>query len=485
MPKTIKVDPITRIEGHMKVETELENGFVSNARVSGEMFRGFETFLLNRHPFDAARIAQRVCGVCHEVHGIASIKAIEELYGIEPPKNGKIVRDLILGLHLVTDHLLHFYHLSLPDYIDFTKILEYKGNDPFLNNVKTWVVKSKPKFILERNEGRYLSNTSQCLGMTANYLEALKIRSEGGSGIAILGAKAPFAHAILPGGIVNEINLDKLAKYQEVLERVYSFVINSYIPDVMNVAAAFGEYFDIGVAHNNFFTNTTFDLLGKPLFNAGVSINGVMEQFSFSNVEEKTGSSFYSSGMKPDPKKDGAYSWIKSPRYKNMPMEVGPLARMIVNQDKDFSKALITLGQLKNTGDVKNLKSSTMGRIVARAYESKLICEHLERLIQEFKVGEPTYVDADLSKKVNGKGTGLSLAARGALIHQIEASDGKITKYNMIVPSTWNFGPAEGGNRGVVEQALVGTPVASNSKDGIEIGRVIRSFDPCTACAVH
>ncbi|MBT4513342.1 MAG: nickel-dependent hydrogenase large subunit, partial [Chloroflexi bacterium] len=102
---------MTRIEGHMDVETTINNGRVVDARIKGKMFRGLENLLAGRHPVDALRITQRVCGVCHEVHGIASSLALEELYGVNPPRNGRILRDMILALHLATDHLLHFYTL--------------------------------------------------------------------------------------------------------------------------------------------------------------------------------------------------------------------------------------------------------------------------------------------------------------------------------------------------------------------------------------
>jgi len=476
MSKTIAIEPLTRIEGHLKVETQVENSRVTNAFISGQMFRGFEKFLENRHPVDAARIAQRVCGVCHEVHGVASVLALEELYAKPSPKNGHILRDMILGLHLITDHFLHFYTLCIPDFIDFTQILNYTGSDTEINSLKSWVASTKPAFVLKRNAGNYITHTPTALNIMANYFKALKIRSKGAAGIAIIGAKAPFSHAVLPGGITTDITPDKLMYYHKVLEEVRQFTVNCYIPDVMTVAKHFKDYFNIGVSHGNFYANKTFTALGKPVFEGGVYLNGKTEPFSMANVKEFLDHSFYDNNGNPNPKKKDAYSWVKAPRYKGEPVEVGPLARVIISDTPYFKNLMKTLNA--------PVKSSSMARHVARVAESRVLLDHMYGLLDAYRIGEPTINQVDFSKKVSGKGTGLSLAARGDLIHQVEASGGKITRYNMIVPSTWNFSPAANGKRGVVEQSLVGTPVAYG-EDAIEVGRVIRSYDPCTACSVH
>jgi len=478
MGKSISIEPITRIEGHMKVETEVTDGRISDVKIMGQMYRGFETFLLNRHPLDAARIAQRVCGVCHEVHGMASVLALEELYKIEPAKNGELLREMILGLHLVSDHFLHFYTLSVPDYVDFTKILEYKGNDVSINNLKDWVIKTKPQFVLKKNKGKFIEDTALSLRIINNYFKALQIRSQCASGMAILGAKVPFIHAALPGGLTTDITPEKLMNYKKALDEATHFAINEYIPDVMAVSGEFKDYFDIGVSYNNFYSNETFKQKGTPLFNGGVIIDGKKQNFDFTNVGEKLDNSFYNNAGKPSPQKEGAYSWTKSPRYTDAPLEVGPLARLAVLEDKGFEKALAGFG-------VNGIKSSTMARHLARAYESKRICAHMYELLDMYKFGQSTINQFDLDQPVSGKGVGFSLAARGALIHEIEASNGKITRYNMIVPSTWNFGPRDGGQLGVVEKSIIGTKVEYDEKNSIEVGRIVRSYDPCTACSVH
>ncbi len=443
MVRTISIEPVTRVEGHLRVETHVENDRITSAKISGLMYRGFEKFLENRHPVDAARIAQRVCGVCHEVHGVAAVLALEELYKVKSPRNGHILRDLIMGMHIVTDHLLHFYTLSLPDYIDFTKILEYKGNDTDINSLKNWVASSAPQFVLKRNEGNYVSDVNVCLRMVHNYFRTLKIRSKCGAGMALLGAKVPFSHAVLPGGVTTDITADRLMQYFHALEELKNFVVNSYIPDALELASRYPEYFNIGVSYNNFYANETFTVLGKPVFRGGVVLSGNEQPFSFKEVKEFYDSSFYSSGGQPDPKKNNAYSWVKSPRYSGEPVEVGPLARMIVNKDQHFQSMMKRLNA--------KTQSSVMARHVARAAECRSLIDHMYLLLDAYKFNEPNINHIDFDKKVSGSGSGFSIAARGALIHQIEASNGKITKYNMIVPSTWNFGPSAQGKIGVVE----------------------------------
>lgn len=477
MSRTVSIEPVTRIEGHLKVETKVDNGRVSDAFVSGQMYRGFEKFLEGRHPVDAARIAQRVCGVCHEVHGIASTMALEKLYKNPAPRNGHILRDMILGLHLITDHFLHFYTLSVPDYVDFTQLLSYQGRDTDLLNLKRWVAQSRPQFVLKRTRGNYLTNTSTAINICANYFKALKIRSEGAAGIAIIGAKAPFAHAILPGGITTDITPDTLLYYQKVLDDVKNFTFNNYIPDVMAVAGHFHEYFNMGSSYNNFYAHRTFNALGHALFKGGILINGHKTPFNFSKIKEHYDTSFYDADGYPNPDKKGAYSWIKAPRYDGEPLETGPLARMIVCGNGYFHKLM---GQLNAP-----VRSSAMARHVARAAEVNTILAHMYALLDAYRFGEPNIHQIDFSKKVSGRGIGFSIAARGALIHDIQASNGKITRYNMVVPSTWNFSPTSGGKKGVVERALIGTPVSGSGEDSIEVGRIVRSYDPCTACSVH
>lgn len=476
----LKIDPLTRIEGHLKVNTVIDNNIVADAFISGQMYRGFERFLINRNPIDAARITQRVCGVCHEVHGVASVLALEELYKIEPPLNGKILRDLLLGLHIITDHILHFYILSLPDYVNFKSILKYAGRNSKLNMVKNWVINDSPGFITTDLNGDYLEDTNLSMNMINNYIKAIDIRSKVSSGMAIVGAKVPFIHALLPGGITTHVNADTLMKLSTTIDLVSDFVKNVYLKDALDLAEYFKTYFNIGSSYHNFFCYSSFSSLDKPLYKKGIYIDGSFGDLDYLNIKEYLDASFYNQDGSPFEDKKGAYSWIKAPRYKNTPLETGPLARLFINKNTQLLSIL-------EKYNVRNRPSSTMARIVARAIEASVITNHLYSLLNKFDITEPTILDFDLQKPVNGEGRGFSIAARGDLYHYVRANNGKVVEYNLIVPSTWNFGPTSNGYKGVVEKALIGTPVkyGLNANNSIEIGRVIRSFDPCLACSVH
>lgn len=484
MAKTISIDPVTRIEGHLAIETHLEGDQVTAAKVAGRMYRGFEQLLLDRHPVDAARITQRICGICHEVHGIAASVALEDLYGLVPTSNGLILRELILGLHLVTDHIFHFYQLSLPDYIDFSHLDRYQGKDDRVRKIDRLFKNSAGTF---SNAGTAdaLNNSSLTVEMALAYAEAVDVRKTAGSGLASLGGKVPFCHSILPGGLTTEITSDRLMNYANALDRTMDFVLRYYLPQALQLAEHFGQYFSMGQSHGNFYGNGGFTLHKEPLYTAGVlRSDGSREPALFERIEEVVDASYLDASGKPDPQKDGAYSWVKAMLYGGAPMEVGPLARLAVNQDQAFKTMLKQFNQ-------NSIRSSVMSRILARAHEAKTLCLYLQELLPSYQLEKPTIDPPDMLAKPTGTGQGMSIAARGALNHQVTSKDGKVTGYRLQVPSAWNFGPTVNGQRGTVEEALTGTRIQSargketQASDAIEIGRIVRSFDPCLACAIH
>jgi Ni,Fe-hydrogenase I large subunit len=479
MTKTIRIDPVTRIEGHLAINTEVEHGRVIDAKVAGRMYRGFEQLLVNRHPVDAARITQRVCGICHEVHGIAACMALEDLYQLTPSPNGLILRELILGLHLVTDHIFHFYQLTIPDYIDLTRLQHYRGKDARVAKLDRLFRHSSGTFSAA-GFADALTDTALTVEMALGYAEATRIRKEAGSGLASLGGKVPFCHAILPGGVTTGITSDRLMNYAHALEQTTDFIERTYLPQALALAGHFPAYFSIGQAHGNFYCNGGFSLLQAPLYTGGVlRADGRQETARFQAIEEHFDATFLDREGKPQPEKTGAYSWVKALTYAGAPMEVGPLARLAVNRDPGFHKLLQRFDQ-------RSVHSSVMTRILARAFEARKICRYLQELLPRYALDQPTLHPPDMLAKPSGEGRGMSLAARGPLNHQVTTEDGTVTGYRLQVPSTWNFGPTVKGQRGTVEGALVGTAVSGTSGSGaIEIGRIVRSFDPCLACAIH
>lgn len=484
MPKTITIDPVTRVEGHLAIETRLEDNQVTAARVAGRMYRGFEPLLVGRHPVDAARITQRVCGICHEVHGIAASMALEDLYGLQPSPNGLILRELILGLHLVADHIFHFYQLTVPDYVDFSHLQRYQGRDDRVRKLDRLFRTSAGTFS-GAGIADALDDTPLTIEMALAYADAITVRKATGSGLASLGGKVPFCHAILPGGLTTGVTSDRLMNYAGALDKTADFVQRHYLPHALALAGHFGQYFNMGQSHGNFYGNGAFTLLKEPLYSAGVLRAGKdREPVHFDRIEEVLDASFLDAAGKPDHKKAGAYSWVKAQLYDGAPMEVGPLARLAVNRNHDFLHMLKQFNQ-------DSIRSSVMTRILARAYEARALCLYLRQLLPSYQLEQPTINAPDMLAKPTGTGQGMSIAARGALNHQVTARDGKVTGYRLQVPSAWNFGPTVKGQLGTVEEALTGTRIQApqgqeaRGGDAIEIGRIVRSFDPCLACAIH
>jgi Ni,Fe-hydrogenase I large subunit len=501
--QTITVDPLTRIEGHLKIKVEVENGVVTNAFSSGEMFRGWEIILKGRSPIDAPPIVQRICGVCPMPHGTASVLALDDAFGVKPPANGRIIRNLMLGAEFIHSHLLHFYHLAALDFVDIKAILSYKGLDPKLNKIKDWVQSdidagsaSAGAPFLPRYEGNYIQDIDINIEAIANYISALEYRRKAHEMLAIFGGKIPHCQTLFAGGVATRVTLDKIIAFKSRLSEIQLFVNNVYLPDVLAVASLFPEYFRIGAGVGNFMSygGLPVDDNKTGYFDSGVFLDGGLKDFDPKLISEFVKFSKFSSGTGlypldgetvPDARKDGAYSWLKAPRYGKNVVEVGPLARAIITYFKGTNTEFKNLvdSALSTLGIAPKDLISTMGRHAARALELKLLVNKMNEWVDELVPSEPAHAGYDIPKTSDGMG--LTEAARGSLGHWISVDNWRIRNYQAVVPTTWNGGPRDDdGTMGPFEQALIGTPVA-DVKNPIEIGRVIRSFDPCLACAVH
>ncbi len=503
MKRSIKIDPLTRIEGHLAFRVEVSANRVVEAFCSGEMFRGFETILRGRDPMDAQQITQRICGVCPISHGLASVQAQDAAYQVVPPRNGRLTRNLTLAANYLMSHITHFYHLSALDFIDITAITEYGGQDPQLNYLKEWVqaqLASKCMYpaapFLPRYDGDYIEDTALNIAGVKHYLDALKIRALCHKMTAIFGGKVPHSPTLVPGGMTEKISVDKIVAYKSMLEEVHTFIDHAYLPDVLAVAQMFPGYWEIGRGYGNFLAYGVFPESENNAANflpAGVVSNGklsdfdetaITEEVMYSLFSSQSGLSPYQGQTVPNPHKVNAYTWLKAPRYNSQVMEVGPLARVMVAYlgGNAAVKPLIdsVLNSLSKTPD--HLVSA-IGRHAARAIETKIIADRCFEWIEQLVPGDPTFTDFEIPKE--GRGAGLTEAPRGALGHWIVIKDGKIENYQCVVPTTWNCSPRDDrGKPGAIEQALVGTPVA-DEQNPLEAARVVRSFDPCLACAVH
>jgi hydrogenase large subunit len=461
MATTFTIDPVTRIEGHLKLEVTVETidgkQQVIGAKSSGTMFRGFEKILIGHDPRDAVHITQRICGVCPVSHGLASSMTLENAFGATLTDNGRILRNLILGANFIQSHILHFYHLAALDYINTAGILD----------IAPWSC---------RYETDDMVTGATAEALVTNYRTALIMRRKAHQMGAIFGGKLPCSPSLVPGGCTDIATGDKITAFSDLLGVIRNFVDNTFIPDVNAVAGVFGDYYQIGQGCQNLLAYGVFDLDNagtEKLLKRGRYTTGSEETVDPANINEDVNHSWYSSATglnpsagqtEPDPDKADSYSWIKAPRYGGVVHELGPLARMYVN------------------GDYTN-GISVIDRLAARAHETKKIADQMAIWLGQLEVNGISYTHT--ATPVTGSGIGLTEAPRGALGHWIDIDDSKISRYQVVTPTAWNASPKDDNDEpGAIEQALIGTPVADITKP-IEVLRVVHSFDPCLACSVH
>ena len=461
MATTIKIDPLTRIEGHLKIEVAVDTvdsvQQVVDAGSSGTMFRGFEKILINHDPLDAPHFTQRICGVCPVSHGMASCKTLEDAFGITIPDNGRILRNLVLGANFIQSHVLHFYHLAALDYINTDGILD----------IGPWC----PRYVTDD-----MVTGSVAADMVNHYVQALAIRRKAHQMGAIFGGKLPCSPSFAPGGCTEVATTDKISEFQTLLTEIRNFIDNVYIPDVNAVGTLFPDYYQIGQGCGNLLAYGVFDLDNtgtNKLLASGRYTSSYYETIDPADINEDVKYSWFSnvSGLnpsagqtEPEPDKVDAYSWIKAPRYNGIVHELGPLARMWIN------------------GDYRN-GISVIDRLAARAFETKKIADAMVGWLDGLTIGASSYTYQ--ATPANASGIGLTEAPRGALGHWIDITNSKISRYQVVTPTAWNASPRDDIDQlGPIEQALVGIPVADISKP-IEVLRVVHSFDPCLACSVH
>jgi len=467
----LTISPVTRIEGHLKIEVDIEGGKVVDAKSSGTMYRGIENILKGRDPRDASQITQRICGVCPTAHGTAAVRCLDNAFGIKPPTNGRIIRNLIFGSDYLMSHILHFYHLVALDYV--------KGPDtePFI----------------PRYEGDYRLDPKTNQVAVNQYLKALDIKQKTHQMVALFGGKAPIVYGLIAGGAPEIPTVDKMISLKWRLKEIQEFIDGTYLPTVYLVAGAYKDLFGVGVGWKNLVSFGVFPLdddektfLLKPgSYTQGKDLpldqSQIREYVKYSNYPDET------TGLHPSkgktvwvPEKKNAYSYVKAPRYRELPHEGGPLARMWINNpvlSKHANKFLgIDAKKEIRFRDLGDKAFSTLGRIAARAEECKLVADAMDKWIGQLKPGVSSWTKVEIPKEAEG--FGLTEAPRGALGHWISIKDQKIDNYQVVAATIWNACPRDDkGNRGPIEQALVGTPVP-DIKNPFNIVRVVRSFDP-------
>jgi [NiFe] hydrogenase large subunit len=531
----VVIDPVNRIEGHLRVVCEVENGKVKDVWSQSVLFRGIEIILQGRDPRDAPHFTQRSCGVCTHVHALASTRALDDAFGVQGkiPENGVILRNLIMGSQFLHDHLVHFYHLHALDWVDVVSALsadpkkaadiansisprETKVSDlkAVQDRVKKLVDSGQlgiftNAYFLEPHDAYRLPPEVNLIA-TAHYLEALKVQILPSRMMAIIGGKNPHTQSLLAGGIscYDALRKERIAELRSLFNQTKKFIQEVYLTDLLAVAPYYLDWGGIG-GTTNFMSFGEFPEdetdLNSRYIPQGVIYNRDMskvEDFNPDMIEEHVKRSWYEAGSPKHPYKgetkpmftdmddlDGKYSWMKAPRYGDASVETGPLATVLVAYAKGQPQAKAYVDTvLKKLGVGPEALFSTLGRTAARCVETLMVIDKMDewfnRLEANVAKGNTDIVfDAEIPK--SGQGVGFVNAPRGGLSHWIDIEDHKIKNFQLVVPSTWNLGPrCDNGKMSAVEEALVGTPVF-DPKRPVEILRTIHSYDPCIACGVH
>lgn len=564
MAERVVVDPLTRIEGHLRMEMEVENGTITNAWSETTMFRGIEKIVEGRDPRDVWAFVGRICGVCTGVHSLASVVAVEDAIGSHIPKQAQLIRDLVLTSQEIHDHVVHFYHLHALDWVnvvsaakaDPQKAVEFAksiGSNWKLNSVdKFQQVKDTLNGVLDSGQlsiftGGYWEHEDYRLPPEANlmavshYLDALQFQRSIIRINTVFGGKNPHPN-FLVGGMACTIDQDKSETINQVqidqiktwVAEIDEFIHGVYLPDAMAIMGAYKDYFDIGAATPNFLAvgmagaTVRGDHMERTMgYNHTEITPGILLGGDYSTVHEIDPALFKeyvsSAWFAQEDKNAGVhpfdadtvadytgpelpyewlgdrdeYTWSKAPRYNGEVMQVGPIARVLLAYaqeepatrklvDDALAKLEINLAQLNSTG----------GRTLARAIEAVTTADAMVNvLLPEFIDGlrKRDYDVFDASKwepkswPKEAEGFCMMEVARGSLSHWVQIKDGKTSRYQAIVPTTWLAGGRDPeGKMGPYEESLAnGNHPLVNPEEPLEVLRTIHSFDPCMSCAVH
>ncbi|QOR61150.1 nickel-dependent hydrogenase large subunit [Sulfurovum sp. ST-21] len=554
MSKRVVVDPITRIEGHLRAEVVVnDEGVVEDAFVSSTLWRGLEVIAKGRDPRNVPLLMQRICGVCTYSHYLKSTMAVEDALGIKIPLNAELVRTLMNAALFFHDHVVHFYHLHGVDWVDIVSALSadpkkaselaFKYTDSPIatgeNDLKK-VQETVAKFAKDPQglgpfanaywgHGTYKFTPEQNLIALSHYLKALEMQRLAAQLMAIFGGKNPHPQSLVVGGVTCVMDIldpSRMGEYLTKYKDMANFVKNAYIADIKMAAEMYATEPSVvkpaGV--KNFMAFQEF-MVGRDeyLFESGYILDADLSKVFEINedliTEEATHSWYadndpqhpYDGTTVPkytgyvdgesvgpdgemihskniDPK--GKYSWIKSPRYDGKPMEVGPLACLLVNYAKGNKLVKDAVdGFLKETGLPVDALFTTLGRTAARALQAEIVADNAIKafynLVENLKVDQETCAPYVIDKDKEYKGRGIGDVPRGMLSHWIRIKNGVCENYQAVVPSTWNASPEDAsGVKGPYEADLIGLKI-ENLSQPLEIIRIIHSYDPCIACAVH
>ncbi|QIR15394.1 nickel-dependent hydrogenase large subunit [Shewanella aestuarii] len=548
MSKRVVIDPITRIEGHLRVEVEVdENNKITKAWSSSTLWRGIEVILKGRTPMDVGLIVQRICGVCTYSHYRCGTEAVENALGVKIPLNAKYLRSLMQSSLYMHDHIVHFYHLHGLDWVDVVSALsadpavaaqvalQYTDKPIAAGEGELRAVQERVKGFVETGKlgpfanaywgnGTYKFTPEQNLIALSHYLKALEVQRVAAEMLAIFGGKSPHPQSIVVGGVTSVRDMLSPARLQEWKQKhaiVQDFIERAYQADIVMAAEAFGNEPSVlgGVNVSNFLCTNDFIMAdGEYLFEQGVIMNGDLAGVSDidpSKIKEDVTHAWYKAegaqhpydgttvpdytgfverdtvyGKLPTLDGDGKYSWVKSPRYQDEPVEVGPLSCLLVNYARGNSIVVDAVnGLLARTGLPIGALFTTLGRTAARMLQTVLVGQAslrtFDALLTNMQSDETTYVTPDIDPNKEYVGHAMNEAPRGMLSHWIRIKNAKVENYQAVVPTTWNAGPVDAnGKMGPYEASLIGLQLEDPTKP-LEVIRIIHSFDPCMACSVH
>lgn len=455
MRERIIIDPVTRISGFMQIEVMVENHKVVEAKTKGLMFRGFEMMLKGRAPLDAIYYTERICGICSTAHGLASALALENALGVVPTEQGRYLRDFMHGCEFIQNHIRHFYQFTVPDFVRLPeKYTLYQTDDT--------------DFRLPKEKNDLIAK---------HYFDSLQISRAAHQMLAIFGGKAPHTHGIFVGGATAQITVDHIIRLKSMLQEILHFIEDIMIPDAGIIACYYPDYYQNGKGYGNLLSYGCFDHypeLGTLYLNPMAAAGGKIKTLNPEKIREEIDYSWYTAQVDSyspaevvptdNQDKEKAYSFIKALKLESLFFESGPLARQWL------------------TGEYRH-GISTMDRYMARIYEARKIAGILSILLNHMIPGDSGQRAYEIPD--SAEGSGLTDTTRGALGHWMKIENQLISFYQVITPSVWNLcSHGNDGMPGTAEKALIGTEIEDEDHP-VELGRIIRSFDPCVSCATH
>jgi len=490
--RRLTIGPFNRVEGDLEVSLDIADGRVASAQVCSSLYRGFEQILIAKHPLDALVIVPRICGICSVSQSAAAAAALADATGLQMPINGRLASQLILACENLADHLTHFYLFFMPDFARAA----YR--------TRPWHAQAERRFKADVGEA-----LREVLPARADWLRLM----------GYLAGKWPHSLALQPGGTTRAITATEKVRLLTVLREFRAFLSSSVFGDTLENVIALGSaeqlaawaqgrtgdfprFLEIaadlglermGRGSDIFLSYGAYVQQDQPgsaggdgphLFARGVWHGGA-QAFDDTLISEDVAHAWLFGEQPLHPRhgetrpliaefaeQPDAYTWCKAPRYDAAVAETGALARQMVN-GQPLLRALVAA----NGGSV-------LARVVARLFEIALVVPAMENWVRALTPGEPFCNQWQLPDQASA--VGLVEAARGALGHWLQIDGGKIARYQIIAPTTWNFSPRDaGGVPGALEQALVGLPVGEGETVPLTVQHVVRSFDPCMVCTVH